>query len=229
MVGAMLTGAYILWWPDALPVEPDSVAYPVRGVDISSHNGTVDFAQLAEGGYRFVMLKASEGMDFKDRAFVDNYRKAREAGLKVGAYHFFRFDRGGYEQALNLLHSVRGRKLDLPLAIDVEEWANPRDHTTRDILTRLQVMLTTLERHGYTVMLYSNKAGFDRFIYDRFAHYPLWLCSFTEAPSASQLCFWQFTHSGKVPGVEGKVDVNTYAGSEADWLLWLESVSHGKP
>ena len=67
------------------PVEEgDLTEFPVRGIDISSHNGSVDFDRAAALGFRFVIMKASEGSDFKDAAFIDNIRRAREAGLKVG-------------------------------------------------------------------------------------------------------------------------------------------------
>jgi len=214
--------AYYVWWREAVIVSPAPTEYPVRGIDISAHNGVVDFDKVAATGMEFVILKATEGATFKDRNFTDNYRKARRAGLKVGAYHFFRFDVGGYMQALNLLHSLRGRSLDMPVVIDVEEWSNPRDHTTHDILTRLQSMINTLESHGYRVMLYSNKDGFEKFFSQQFAHYPLWLCSFTGAPEAGNMRLWQFSHVGRVSGVNGKVDINTFNGSAEAWERWLE-------
>lgn len=213
----------------AAPVTPDPLAYPVRGIDISAHNGDIDFSRVAGAGVEFVLIKATEGCDFKDRAFADNLKQARAAGLLAGAYHFFRFDRGGYEQALNLLHSVRGRTLDLPLVIDVEEWANPKFNTTADILSRLQTMVNTLESHGYAVMLYSNKDGFDRFLGSRFAHYPLWLCSFSGRPATARLRLWQYTHSGHIDGVEGKVDINVYAGPRYEWEQWLGSFRQTVP
>ena len=216
--------AYYLWWREAVIVSPDPAAYPVRGIDISAHNGVVDFDKVASVGMDFVILKATEGATFKDKNFATNYRKARKAGLKVGAYHFFRFDVGGYMQALNLMHSIKGRRLELPVVIDVEEWSNPRDHTTHDILTRLQTMINTLEAHGYHVMLYSNKDGFEKFFSQQFAHYPLWLCSFTGAPEAGNMRLWQFSHIGRVSGVDGKVDINTFNGSAATWQQWLDEL-----
>ena len=216
--------AYYLWWREAVIVSPDPAAYPVRGIDISAHNGVVDFDKVASVGMDFEILKATEGATFKDKNFATNYRKARKAGLKVGAYHFFRFDVGGYMQALNLMDSIKGRRLELPVEIDVEEWSNPRDHTTHDILTRLQTMINTLEAHGYHVMLYSNKDGFEKFFSQQFAHYPLWLCSFTGAPEAGNMRLWQFSHIGRVSGVDGKVDINTFNGSAAAWQQWLDEL-----
>ena len=98
---------------------PDPERYEVRGIDVSAHNGEIDFPIVRDDGYEFVLIKATEGATFKDRRFISNLRRAREAGLKVGAYHFFRFDTPGYMQGLNFLNSVKARALDLPLVIDV--------------------------------------------------------------------------------------------------------------
>lgn len=221
VLAAALIASYVLWLPESSSATPDEEEYPVRGIDVSAHNGYIDYERVADSGIEFVMIKATEGVSFKDKAFTDNYLRAKKARLRVGAYHFFRFDKGGYEQALNLIHSLRGRELDLPVAIDIEEWGNPREHTTREILTRLRVMVNTLERHGYRVMIYSNKKGFDRFIYSSFAHYPLWLCSFTEQPEAGQTKLWQYTHSGVVDGAGSHVDMNAFTGSRDEWEEWL--------
>nr|MDE7190383.1 hypothetical protein [Muribaculaceae bacterium] len=97
---------------------PDRNRFEVIGIDISAHNGDIDFRKVAADGISFVIIKATEGGTFKDRKFIDNLRKAREAGLKVGAYHFFRFDTPGYMQGLNFLNSLQSRQLDLPLIID---------------------------------------------------------------------------------------------------------------
>ena len=69
-------------------VTPSEEEYPVRGIDISSHNGDIDFGALKQAGIDFVLIKASEGSSFKDPRFYTNIARARKAGLKVSAYHF---------------------------------------------------------------------------------------------------------------------------------------------
>lgn len=196
--------------------------YPVCGVDISAHNGDIDFFGLAADSIDFVMIKATEGTTFKDVRFHENYRKARKAGLKVGAYHFFRFDTDGDMQGLNFVHSVRGKHLDLPLMIDIEEWTNARNTPTWEVVARLQALIGHLEEEGYDVVLYTNKDGYDRFIRDRFDDYPLWICSFTDPPmeEADRWTFWQYSHWGMVDGIDGMVDLNTFNGNRDDWMSW---------
>ena len=99
----VLLGGYA--WRYLMPhsVNVDRYRYPIAGIDVSKHNGDIDYQQVRDDDYQFVFIKASEGMTYKDDAFERNYQGARKAGLKVGAYHFFRKNRTGQEQAENLL------------------------------------------------------------------------------------------------------------------------------
>ena len=108
----VLGGAY-LFWHYVLPhsVNVDRYRYPVAGIDVSKHNGEIDFEKVADDDYQFVFIKASEGKTYQDEAFERNYQGARDAGLKVGAYHFFRKNRTGEEQAANLLNVVKGKEI----------------------------------------------------------------------------------------------------------------------
>lgn len=191
--------------------------YPVRGADLSSHNGDVDFNALKDAGISFVFLKATEGSGFKDSRFDSNYGAARRAGLKTGAYHFFRFDQPGYMQALNIMHSLRGKRLDLPVAIDVEEWTNPSNHHTDRIVGQIRQMRSTLEANGYRCMIYTNKDGYARFVRNHLEDMPLWLCSFTDIDNDINWTFWQYSHRGLIKGVDRLVDMNVFRGDSAAW------------
>lgn len=205
------------WWllrPPAPAVNPPRSLYPVRGADLSAHNGDIDFQALASAdSLQFVVLKATEGADFRDTRFRANHAAALQAGLAVGAYHFFRFDSPGYLQALNLLHAVRGRTLHLPLVIDVEEWANPTDRATSTIISELRTMVDVLEAQGYRVMLYSNQAGASRFLRPYFPLNHRWIASLAAEPADTTWVLWQYTHRGRLTGASGDVDLNVYRGS----------------
>lgn len=207
-----------------------SVDYPVVGVDVSAHNGpALDFDTLRSEGVEFALIKATEGVSLKDSRFHSNYLKARRAGLKVGAYHFFRFDCTGMMQALNLMHSVRGKELDLPLIIDVEEWSNPVTHPTPGVLGSLHEMLDYLDSHGYPVMIYTNKNGYERFVKGRLESYPLWLCSLSELDGKTDCHIWQFSHNGRLKGAPGPIDLNAFTGTREQWEEWLDSVNRIAP
>lgn len=188
-------------------IEPSDILYPTRGIDLSAHNGDVDFEAVKDAGMKFVMLKASEGVSFTDRKFSDNYRQAREAGLKVGAYHFFRFDCDGAVQANHFRNVIRGLELDFPVALDVEESGNPQIYDNDSIVKALSHAIRHLELNGHQVMLYTNKRGYRRFI-SHFPDHPLWICSFSDPPGPDSWYMWQYTHRGRVNGVKELVDIN---------------------
>lgn len=220
---AALVAALCMWRvlaPSEPHVEVDRARYPVRGIDISRHNGTVDFDSVAAAGIEFVYIKASEGTSHRDRAYPRNRREAACAGLPVGAYHFFRFECDGRRQAVNFLAAIGDSHPELPLAIDIEEWGNPAEVATDVVVERLRTMRALLENAGYRTVVYTNKNGYHRFVEADDAE--LWICSFTDPPLPhGRWRLWQHSHRAHVPGIDGDVDLNTFNGSRAEFHRWL--------
>lgn len=219
VIAVALCGAAVWAYHEYMTTAPyvDDSRYPVRGIDVSAHNGDVDFREVRNDGYEFAFIKASEGVDFKDKKFRDNYRAAGRSGLMRGAYHFFRFDKDGVDQAVNFIQAVGNRKLELGLVIDVEKEGNPEGVSTDDVKEQLQRMIEFLNMMGHRVTLYTNVQGYEEYFLNTFAGQPLWICSFSSTPVDVEWNFWQYDHHGKVAGIEGDVDLNAYAGSREDW------------
>lgn len=210
--------------PGELSVNLDRSVYPSRGIDISAHNGTVDFDRVAADSIDFVYLKVSEGATWRDSRFEDNYKSAMGAGLKVGAYHFFRFDVEGWRQSVNLLRALKDRHLDLPVGIDVEEWGNPAECTTEEIVSNLRSMVELLRQNGREVIIYTNKNGYYRFVRGHFDDVDLWICSFTKPAMSenSRWTIWQHSHVSQVDGVKGPVDMSTFNSPvKGDFDRWI--------
>ena len=205
----------------------DRYRYPVAGIDVSRHNGDIDFEKVRDDDYQFVFIKASEGKTHKDAAFERNHRLVRQAGLKVGAYHFFRKNRTGQEQADNFLEVVKGKMLDLPLVIDLEDnWGNGAAVNRQTALERLMQMIDILKKEGYQVMIYTNLDGYEKYYKNMLVDCDLWLCSFTNPDMLSQLphSIQQYSFEGSVAGVKGDVDLNVFRGSKREWADYLEQV-----
>ena len=225
----VLMGAYVVWRYVIVPhsVNVDRYRYPVAGIDVSRHNGDIDFEQVRDDDYQFVFIKASEGKTYKDDAFERNYEQAREAGLKVGAYHFFRKNRTAREQADNLLAAIRGKHLDLPLVIDLEDdWGNGATVSRQTAIDRVMEMIDILAGKGYRVMIYTNLDGYEKYYKDLLGDHDLWLCSFTSPDLLPHLphVIQQFSHEGTVSGIDGNVDLNVWRGSEKEWQRYLDSI-----
>ena len=205
-------GGYWAWnrWFSSR-ANPSLTEYPVRGIDISAHNGAIDFDALPRRHVQFAYIKATEGADFIDRRFDANVKGTNRLGVPAGAYHFFRFDSDGELQAWNFIHALKNRNLELPPAIDLEEWSNPDGFSTNNVILGLKRMLAVLAEEGITPIIYTNKDGYNRFVKGHLSQYPLWICSFTDPPVPSQETWhiWQFSHRGTLDGIEGYVDLNT--------------------
>lgn len=220
--GLLVWAAFTAWEHfRTSPPYVDRAKYPVLGIDISSHNGMMNLDAASDDGVEFVWIKASEGVTFKDKNFRINHEKAGRAGLMRGAYHFFRFDRDGVEQAINLLEAIGDRELELGVAVDVESSGNPEGIPEEKVFERLSAMVDYLKLRGYGVTLYCNKTDFYTLLADNFPGSALWICSFSANPIEAEWKFWQFNHHGKVDGTGGDVDMNVFGGTRDEWEAFL--------
>ncbi len=220
---ALLTWAAYAAWISFRTTPPyvDRDRYPVAGFDISAHNGNIDFKSAVKDGMEFVWIKASEGVTFRDRKFSANYNNAGSAGLKRGAYHFFRFDKDGVEQAINLLETVGNRNLELGVAVDVESSGNPQGIDDDTIKDRILAMVEYLNLRGLAPTLYCNKADYYKYMAESFPGNSLWICSFSQDPISAPWTFWQHNHKGAVKGIKGAVDLNVFGGSREEWTDFI--------
>ncbi|MDE5774309.1 MAG: hypothetical protein K2H86_07615 [Muribaculaceae bacterium] len=199
-------------------VDPDR--YPIRGIDISRHNGMMNLDAAAADGIDFVFIKASEGTTLRDPNFRINYDKASHAGLKIGAYHFFKFDQEGIPQAKNFLNAIGDHHLDLHPVIDFEKAYNHTGDDPEIIKQRLIDMADYLNLSGYSVIVYTNKESYEM-VRDALPGTSLWICSFNRIPIDAEWTFWQYDHHGRVAGIRGDVDLNAFVGSREDWQKYL--------
>ncbi len=227
IAGLFVIGAAVFYILRSRPnITINHSEYPIIGIDISKHNDKIDFNTLKADSLNFVFIKATEGNNYKDPMFESNYSNAKEIGLKVGAYHFFRFGKDGTVQAYNFLKSVKGKHIDLPLVIDVEEWSNDIWVSKKKAIARLDAMVKCLESNNYKVMIYTNKDGFHKYIENNFTHLPLWLCTFQYPQKITNYnwTFLQYSHWGQVDGIKGDVDLNVFNGDKLEWERWLQAI-----
>ncbi|MCW5716163.1 MAG: glycoside hydrolase family 25 protein [Bauldia sp.] len=189
--------------------EPDRVRFPVRGIDVSHHQGEIDWARVAADDVAFVFMKATEGGDHRDREFARNLDGALEAGLAVGAYHFFTFCRPGADQAANFLATVPDGMTTLPPVVDLEYGGNcDRRPTGAELRAELDAFLAPVEsRFGREVLYYATEAFLADYG-DAIAERPLWRRSIAWEPGNADWVVWQYHNAGTVDGVAGPVDLN---------------------
>ena len=195
--------------------------YEVRGLDLSHWNGRVIYDGL--DSLDFVFLKVSEGNNQVDDSFDKHYNAFRERNIPVGAYHFFRFDVDGKEQAMHFIRQLDGRRLQLPLVIDVEQHGNR--YIDRTIVRkRLLAFMIEVQKHSkHKPIIYTNGDGYRDFIADDFDEHTLWLSSTNSwRPAMMDCTFWQFNIDADLWAITHRADLNVFRGSRKDWNAYLE-------
>lgn len=208
---------------------PSREVYPVRGVDVSAHQGVIDWEVLSEQGIEFAFIKATEGATFADEHFAYNYAEAARCGLRVGAYHFFRYDRTGGEQAENFISRVEKTENMLPPVIDVEFYGEteknpPAQAQVRSELDRMVQLLR--EFYGMDPILYATERSYRLYIAGAYENCDIWIRNVVSNPRLNDgrtWTFWQFTNRRRLPGYEGRtpyIDENVFCGSREQFLQY---------
>jgi lysozyme len=210
LVVAILLGVGALWWflwvPHWRPPLADGERY---GIDVSGHQGTIEWSKVASDDIDFAYIKATEGGDFIDDRFSANWRGAEEVGIQRGAYHFFTLCTPGDEQARLFLREVPPDPEALPPAVDLELAGNcsarpPTERIQRELDVFIDLVGTRWKRR---LVLYLGNDFESRYpVKDRLDR-PLWLRRFLLRP-AGEWRIWQLHGYALVDGVEGGVDLN---------------------
>lgn len=209
LLGAALAFAAYLY---AGHWHPSDSRFPAQGIDVSHHQGAIDWRRLPEQGVDFAYIKASEGRDHRDRTFTANWTGARRAGIARGAYHFFTLCRPGADQAANFIAAVPAEPDALPPAVDLEYMGNCSRPVTSDRFhAELAAYISAVEAHYRKPVLLYLTAEFDR-AYQVSARVdrPLWLRALIRQPGfgARPWLYWQVSNFRRLDGIEGRVDWN---------------------
>ena len=198
--------------------------YEIHGIDISHHQGTIDWATLKdeavidERPIRFIMIKATEGANKIDENFKDNFYNAREYGFTRGAYHFYGTRSTAKAQAQFFISQVKLEKGDLPPVLDVEH--KPSNQTDEEFKESVLEWLRIVENHyGVPPIVYTYYKFKLRYLSDSaFDAYPYWIAHYyvDKVEYEGAWKFWQHTDAGRLPGIKGDVDFNIYNGSFYD-------------
>lgn len=204
----------------------NAAEFPIQGFDVSHHQKDIQWQKISPEKYQFVYLKSTEGGDFSDRKFQENWLKAREQGLHVGAYHFYRLCRDGQTQAKHFIATVPKKSDALPPVMDLEYDSACINHYTKEqLLQEIQVMHDQLYQHyEKQPIFYTSKAFYNIVLAGHFSNTPLWVREYKGLPDLKdqpKWLFWQHSNKGKIKGISTPVDLNVFYGKAQDWQNFL--------
>jgi len=219
--GVAAVAGYVLFSHGYLQIaRPGRAEFPVRGVDVSHHQGRIAWEKVRAAGYEFAYLKASEGETLRDSTYQRNRDAARRAGLVTGPYHYFTLCTPGDAQARNFLSAQPGDAgRSLPPALDIEFGGNcsarpPRDSVIAEIGRFLAISDSAF---GRRTVLYVTAEFHDEYLKDA-AGRPVWARGIFWRPRYSGgFLFWQYSANGRVGGVDGLADLDAFHGTRAEF------------
>lgn len=191
------------------------------GVDVSEHQGEIDWQAVAEAGIDFAIIRIGgrlmqSGTIFEDKYFRANLEGAKAAGLKVGVYFFSQAlnAQEGLEEAEFVLGLLDGVELDYPVVCD---WEYLGGNTARtygaepaEITAGIDAFCARVEEAGYRGMLYFNAyCGYIKMDLRELTDYDFWYAQYSDVPSYRyHFQMWQYSSSGQVDGIDSDVDLN---------------------
>lgn len=190
------------------------------GIDVSKYNGAIDWDKVRNAGIQFAIIRAgyrgsSTGTLVEDPYFRQNMQGAIAAGLKVGVYFFTQAvnEVEAVEEASMVMNLCQDYKLTYPIFIDTEGAGGDGRADNLSVQERTAVckaFCETIESANYTSGVYASRNWLNNRLYmGDLDKYVTWLAEYREKPEyGGTYQFWQYTSSGYVDGIEGRVDLN---------------------
>lgn len=198
-------------------------AETVPGIDVSKYQGIIDWQKVKESGIEFVIVRIGyrgygrEGKIKDDDYGIRNIQGALAAGLKVGVYFFSQAitPEEAVEEAEFVLRRIRGYNITMPVVFDweyVNEEARTANMDPRTLTDCYLAFSGKIAEAGYTPMAYFNSYQSRNLMHlTELEEYPFWLALYSDRMTYPyHFEMWQYSDNGRVPGIEGPVDLNLY-------------------
>ncbi len=186
----------------------------LKGIDVSHHNGTIDWGKVKAAGVQFAILRCGFGRKSPtqiDTQFERNYRECKRVGIPVGVYHY------SYAATVEdakleadfMLELISGKQFEYPVVFDIED--KTQAHLGKNLLTEITAAFCDkVEKAGYYTAIYSNPDWLiNRLDREKLSRFDLWLAEWRTAKTYTGTHgIWQYTDKGAVNGIVGNVDLD---------------------
>lgn len=182
-----------------------------KGIDISHHQGDIDFNSL-KGNIDFAMVRTSYGSFYEDKKYKQNIKGLERINVPYGFYHFSYATsvESAKKEAEGFINIIKKYNPTYPIVIDIE-WSNRTENVKADTLISItDTICSMIEKAGYYAMIYANLDYFNNKLNDsRLDKYDKWLAEWKSNPTYKKsFGIWQYSSKGQIPGIKGNVDLN---------------------
>ena len=185
----------------------------MKGIDVSVHNGNIDWNKVKNAGIEFAILRAGFGRQEKqkDEKFEQNYAGAKAAGIPIGAY-WYSYAMTPEEAELEadvFLKVIKGKQFEFPVYFDLEE-KKQFDPGKEKVSAIMRAFLEKVEKAGHFVGLYGSASSLTTHTADDIkTHYTIWLAHWVDKTNyGGAYAVWQYSEKGHVDGINGNVDLD---------------------
>lgn len=190
----------------------------IKGIDVSSNNGSIDWNTVADYGMGFAILRVHQKHGV-DSTFENNYKGCKSNGIPVGAYKYSyaKTVAQAEQEAEDVLAVLNGRGLDFPVFYDLE-WSDQRQLGGAAIEKIAVAFLARVQKAGYKVGIYCNVDWYNNVLTSTLKKYDCWLAAYPANDNGelqkrlrpSVGIGWQYSENAKIPGIRGVVDRNVF-------------------
>lgn len=187
---------------------------PQKGIDVSQWQGDINWPAVKNSGIKFAMIRTGFGRNEPnqtDKKFYQNIKGAQSVGIETGVYHYCYAvsAQDAVNEADFCLSIIKGYKLSYPVVLDIED--DSMIHLgNRELTEIVKAFCNRIEKAGYYACVYCNPNWINNYLYknELFPRYDLWLAHWEIAAPSCNCGIWQHTSTGKVPGINGYVDLD---------------------
>ena len=190
----------------------------IKGIDVSSNQGKPDWAKVAKTGVKFAILRVHQRTGI-DSSFEYNYKGCKSNGILIGGYKYSYAltPAQAIDEAEDVIAALNGRGLDFPVFYDLE-WSRQESLGKQAVENIAVAFLTRIKKAGYKVGIYCNLDWYNNVLSDTLKQYDCWIARYPASDNGSiqerlHLSVgvgWQHSSKGKVPGINGNVDMNLF-------------------
>lgn len=188
----------------------------MKGIDISSHNGNVNFNSLKNDDVQMIIIKATEGIGYIDPNFESYYNSVKDMNYHIGFYHYFSEKTNPEEQAVCFWNAIRNKKFDVTPVLDVE--INSYERSATAVTDRCIAFLNKFkELSNIDCIVYTYPSFTEECLDGRIKNYKCWMAHYgVKSPRTagfSNIVGHQYSEHGRVSGISGDCDLNNFTES----------------
>lgn len=209
-IGLLFTGAFLInSCVNAFAI------FPKKGIDVSEWQSEINWNQVKSSGVEFALIRTSFGKEFydkqTDKMYLENVRGAKSVDIPIGAYHYSyaKNTDDAIKEANFFISRLRGYQWEYPVFFDMEDPS--MENLEKETLTNIaRTFVDTVRAAGYYVGLYVNlNWANNKLDMRRLSGIDIWIAQWhTNCEYKGLYSVWQYTNSGHVNGINGRVDLN---------------------